>query len=71
MQLLRLFLEKTLLAENGLSQIEVLALATEGKSGRDLKNLVDKARMKAIKRLIRSGEDKPVRLEEGDFVGAN
>jgi AAA+ superfamily predicted ATPase len=70
MALLRLFLAKTPLAENGSAAIEVLArlaLATEGKSGRDLKNLVDKARMRAIKRNIRARQDRPLRLEESDF----
>jgi SpoVK/Ycf46/Vps4 family AAA+-type ATPase len=71
MQLLQLFLAKTPLAENGASQIEVLArlaLATEGKSGRDLKNLLDKARMRAIKRAVKNADDKLVTLVEGDFA---
>jgi transitional endoplasmic reticulum ATPase len=70
MMLLRLFLHKTPFAENGSSQIELLArlaLLTEGKSGRDLKNLVDKARMRAIKRAVKNGGEEPVTLQEEDF----
>jgi AAA+ superfamily predicted ATPase len=70
MMLLRLFLHKTPFSENGSSQIEVLArlsLMTEGKSGRDLRNLADKARMRAIKRAVKTGAEGPVTLQEGDF----
>jgi SpoVK/Ycf46/Vps4 family AAA+-type ATPase len=70
MMLLRLFLHKTPFSENGSSQIEVLArlsLMTEGKSGRDLRNLADKARMRAIKRAVKTGAEGPVTLKEGDF----
>jgi SpoVK/Ycf46/Vps4 family AAA+-type ATPase len=70
MTLLKLFIGKTPLnGTNGTPEIEILArlaLATENKSGRDLKNLVDKAKMRAIKRSIKN-VGHPVTLEEGDF----
>jgi SpoVK/Ycf46/Vps4 family AAA+-type ATPase len=71
MQFQKLFIGKTPLnGTNGTSQIEILArlaLDTENKSGRDLKNLVDKARMRAIKRSLKNDGTHPVALEEGDF----
>jgi AAA+ superfamily predicted ATPase len=70
MKLLKLFIGKAPFnGTNGATQIEILArlaVATENKSGRDLKNLVDKARMRAIKRSIKNGGHL-VTLEEGDF----
>jgi AAA+ superfamily predicted ATPase len=73
MALLKLFIGRTPLSgSNGTSnspEIEILArlsLASENKSGRDLKNLVDKARMQAIKRSLKT-DGQPVTLEEGDF----
>jgi transitional endoplasmic reticulum ATPase len=69
MALLKLFIGKTPFYTNGTSEIEILArlsLATENKSGRDLKNLVDKARMRALRRSIKN-DGHPVTLEEGDF----
>ena len=72
MAMLRLFIGRTPLYVNGSSEIETLArlsLATETKSGRDLRNLVDKARMRAIKRGLKI-DGQPVTLEEGDFIPA-
>jgi AAA+ superfamily predicted ATPase len=69
MQLMKLFVGKTPFKVSGTPEIEILArlsLATENKSGRDLKNLVDKARMRAIKRSIKNDAHR-VTLEEGDF----
>ena len=69
MALLRLFIGKTPFYTNGSSEIETLArlsLSLENQSGRDLKNHVDKARMRAIKRLLKT-VGHPVALEEGDF----
>jgi transitional endoplasmic reticulum ATPase len=72
LQLLQLFVGKTAFGgTNGTTPIEILArlaLLTEGKSGRDLRNLVDKARMRAIKRAIKNGNDKPLALCEADFT---
>ena len=77
MKLLKLFIVRTpLFGSNGTSnspEIEILArlsLASENKSGRDLKNLVDKARMRAIKRSLKI-DDQPVTLEEDDFRQAS
>lgn len=73
MALLKLFIgQAPLSGSNGTNnspQIEILAglsLATENKSGRDLKNWVDKARMRALRRSIKNACH-PVTLEEGDF----
>jgi SpoVK/Ycf46/Vps4 family AAA+-type ATPase len=45
-----------------------LALVTEGKSGRELKNIVTKATMRAIKRSAQEGVPNPVILNESDFA---
>jgi AAA+ superfamily predicted ATPase len=72
MKLIALFVGKIPFAESdsasGIEILARLALVTEGKSGRDLKNLVAKATMRAIKRSAREGDEKPVILEESDFA---
>lgn len=45
-----------------------LATATEGQSGRQLKNMVTKATMVAVKRSYQDGVRKPVRFRESDFA---
>jgi SpoVK/Ycf46/Vps4 family AAA+-type ATPase len=44
-----------------------LATATEGQSGRQLKNMVTKATMVAVKRSYQSGVRRPVTFRESDF----
>jgi SpoVK/Ycf46/Vps4 family AAA+-type ATPase len=44
-----------------------LATATDCQSGRQIKNMVDKATMKAVRRSCQDGERKPVTLRESDF----
>ena len=69
MALLKLLIGKTPFKVNGAPEIEILArlsLISENKSGRDLKNWVDKVRMRAIKRSLKN-DSHPVALEEGDF----
>jgi SpoVK/Ycf46/Vps4 family AAA+-type ATPase len=45
-----------------------LALATEGRSGRELKNLVTKATMRAIRRSSDGGVRRAVELHQSDFI---
>jgi hypothetical protein len=45
-----------------------LAIATDGQSGRDLKNMVTKATMKAIQRSSKDGVRRKVTFLESDFT---
>jgi len=44
-----------------------IACATEGKSGRELRNMVDRATMRAARRSLKAGARSPVTLQESDF----
>jgi hypothetical protein len=56
-------------AQNGTTKIELLAsiaLTSEGKSDRDLKNLTSKALPNAVKRSLK--QEGPVTLQPSDFL---
>jgi SpoVK/Ycf46/Vps4 family AAA+-type ATPase len=72
MQLLESFIGKIPFEESPTSETRMLILArlsvaTEGKSGRELKSLVARASMKALQRTAKTGGSRQINLREADF----
>jgi transitional endoplasmic reticulum ATPase len=66
--LLKLFVGKIPFAGCGTQVLNLLASLTPGESGRDLKNLVERAKIHAVKRSLRNANHNLITLEKSDFA---